>query len=284
METTIGEFLRSRRDRIAPEQVGLPRGVGGRRVPGLRREEVALIAGVSPDYYVRLEQGRTAHVSDQVLDAVARALSFTDVETEHLHNLARPTREKAAGRVPVAAQDEPLARLLETMTGAPAVLLDTRLDILAANAAAEAVFAISDMSPPRNAARQLFLHPEARRLYGNWQDIAAETVAQLRLSTGRSPNDARLATLIGELAIRSEPFRQLWAQGDVREKRVGAVQLTHPLVGAMTFQYHFLTVPARPDRALMTYLPEAGSPTADALAVLLSWVAHPTATPLQTPG
>ncbi len=285
METTIGEFLRTRRDRITPDEVGLPRGVTGRRVPGLRREEVALIAGVSPDYYIRLEQGRTAHVSDQVLDAVARALSFSDVETEHLRNLARPKSGAAVartGRAPVAAADEPLARLLEAMATAPALLLDTRLDILAANAAAEAVFEVSRMSPPRNAARQLFLHPEARALYGNWEEIAAETVAQLRLSTGRSLGDARLTSLVGELAIRSEPFRQLWSQGDVREKRMGAVRLAHPVVGPMTFEYHLLTVPARPDRSLMTYLAEPGSTTAEALGVLLSWVADRPAAALST--
>ncbi|MEU1194378.1 helix-turn-helix transcriptional regulator [Streptomyces sp. NPDC005859] len=256
METTIGEFLRTRRERITPEQAGLPPSLTRRRVPGLRREEVALLAGVSPDYYQRLEQGRTAQVSDQVLDAVAQALSLSDVESEHLRNLARPHRPDARARTTPrpsrAVPDEPLVRLLEAMGDAPALLLDARLDIMAANAAAEAVFEVSGMPQPRNAARQLFLYPEARARYANWEAIAAETVAQLRLLTGRRPDDAKLAALVGELAIRSEPFQRLWATGDVREKRLGVVRIVHPLVGTLEFDYHMLTVPARPDRSLLT--------------------------------
>ncbi|MDX3733410.1 helix-turn-helix transcriptional regulator [Streptomyces caniscabiei] len=277
METTIGEFLRSRRERITPEQAGLPPSLTRRRVPGLRREEVALLAGVSPDYYQRLEQGRTAQVSDQVLDAVAQALALSDVETEHLRNLARPRRAGARARSPRRASgvvpDEPLVRLLEAMGDAPALLLDARLDIVAANAVAEAVFDVSAMPQPRNAARELFLHPEARARYANWEAMAAEAVAQLRLLTGRRPDDAELAALVGELAIRSEPFRRLWATGDVREKRLGIVRTVHPVVGTLEFDYHVLTVPARPDRSLVTYLPRPGSPTAEALKMLLSWVA-----------
>ncbi|WP_328223242.1 helix-turn-helix transcriptional regulator [Streptomyces sp. NBC_00104] len=278
METTIGGFLRTRRERITPEQAGLPPTLTRRRVPGLRREEVALLAGISPDYYQRLEQGRTAHVSDQVLHAVAQALSLSDVETEHLRNLVRSSRAgagaRATQRVSGAVPDEPLVRLLEAMGDTPAVLLGARLDIVAANAAAEAVFAVSRMPQPRNAARELFLHPEARARYSNWEAIATETVAQLRLLTGRRPDDAKLAALVGELAIRSEPFRRLWATGDVREKRLGVARIVHPLVGALEFDYHVLTVPARPDRSLLTYLPRPGSPTAEALGMLLSWVAE----------
>jgi transcriptional regulator with XRE-family HTH domain len=273
VEATIGEFLRTRRERIQPGEVGLPAGVTRRRVPGLRREEVALLAGVSPDYYVRLEQGRTAHVSDQILHAVAQALGLSDVETEHLRNLARPARAAAPPR-PATAPDEPLVRLLLAITDVPALLMDDRLDILAANPAAEAVFDVSGMPRPRNAARQLFLHPEARSLYANWDAVAAETVAQLRLATGRRPHDPRLAALIGELSIRSDPFRHLWATGDVREKRLGTARLMHPVAGALEFDYQVLTVPARPDRSLITYLPRPATPTAEALAVLLSWVAE----------
>lgn len=272
VETRIGEFLRTRRARIQPQDVGLPPGVTRRRVPGLRREEVALLAGVSPDYYVRLEQGRTAQVSDQVLDAVAQMLGLSDIETEHLRNLARPRRAGAAATVTGSAPDEPLVRLLHTIADAPALLLNPGLDIVAANAAADAVFDVDGMPRPRNAARQLFLHPEARSRYADWNEIAAETVAQLRLATGRRPDDAGLTALVGELAIRSEPFRRLWATGDVREKRLGVVRLAHPVVGNLEFDYHMLTVPARPDRSLLTYLPRPGSPTAEALGMLLSWV------------
>ena len=279
MEATIGEFLRTRRERIQPGEVGLPSGVTRRRVPGLRREEVALLAGVSPDYYVRLEQGRTAHVSDQILHAVAQALGLSDVETEHLRNLARPARDAAPPRT-ATAPDEPLVRLLHAITDVPALLMDDRLDILAANPAAEAVFDVSGMPRPRNAARRLFLHPEARSLYANWDAVAAETVAQLRLATGRRPHDPRLAALIGELSIRSDPFRHLWATGDVREKRLGTAQLLHPVAGALEFDYQVLTVPARPDRSVITYLPRPATPTAEALAVLLSWVAEQAGRPV----
>lgn len=272
METDIGAFLRTRRDRITPGQVGLPAGVTRRRVPGLRREEVALLAGVSPDYYVRLEQGRAAHVSDQVLDAVARTLSLSDVETEHLRNLARPSAPSTPAST--TAADGPLTRLLETMADAPALLIDARTDILAANAAAEAVFEVSGMARPPNSARQLFLAPDAKARYGNWAAAAEEIVAHLRLMTGRRPDDARLTSLIGELAIHSHDFRQLWARGDVREKRVGVVRLIHPVAGPLEFDYQVLTVPARPDRFLLTYLPRPGTPTADALQLLLSWVAE----------
>ncbi|MFG1609680.1 helix-turn-helix transcriptional regulator [Actinoplanes sp. NPDC049265] len=278
MEITIGAFLRSRRDRITPDQVGLPGGATRRRVPGLRREEVALLAGVSPDYYVRLEQGRTAHVSDQVLCAVARALSLSEVETEHLRNLVRPSSPPRTAN----ATDEPLARLLDAMADAPAMLVDTRLDILAANAAAEAVFEVSNMVQPANSARQLFLAADAQERYGNWSVAAEEMVAHLQLMTGRWPDDARLTSLIGELAIHSTEFRRLWARGDVREKRIGAVRLNHRVAGPLEFEYHVLTVPARSDRSLLAYLPRPGTTTGDALQMLLSWVAETRQAPSAT--
>ncbi len=281
METTIGEFLRSRRDRVTPESVGLPAGAG-RRVPGLRREEVALIAGVSPDYYVRLEQGRTAHVSDQVLDAVARALSLTAVEAEHLRNLARPRRGATASAPAVdrraSLSDASLTRLLDAMTNAPAILLDVRLDILAANHAAEAVFGIDAMDAPRNAARQLFLNPTARALYSDWETIARQTVAQLRLSAGRWPEDPGLRSLVGELAIGSPDFRVLWAAGEVQEKDGGVTRIVHPLVGPLEFDYHALAVTGASSKTLFTYVARPGTDTAASLAVLLSWTAADSAT------
>ncbi|AGZ40807.1 helix-turn-helix transcriptional regulator [Actinoplanes friuliensis] len=271
METDIGAFLRTRRDRITPDQVGLPAGATRRRVPGLRREEVALIAGVSPDYYVRLEQGRTAHVSDQVLCAVARALSLSGAETEHLRNLARlPEPAPSLLQKSATAEDEPLARLLDAITDAPALLVDTRMNILAANAAAEAVFDVSGMAQPPNSARQLFLAREAKARYGNWEAAAEEVVAHLRLMTGRWPDDAPLTALIDELGHHSDDFRRLWARADVGEKRVGTVHVTNHVAGPLEFDYHVLTVPARPDRSLLTYLPRPGSPTQEALRMLLT--------------
>lgn len=275
VETTIGQFLRTRRERLSPRQVGLPPGISRRRVPGLRREEVALLAGVSPDYYTRLEQGRATRVSDEILDAVARTLFLSDVETEHLRNLARPataTPEPRASAAPVRA-DEPLALLLTAVPDVPALLLNTRLDIVAANAPAEAVFDVSRMDQPPNAARQLFLHPEARSRYVNWEAIASETVAQLRLMTGRRPGDAQLTALVTDLSTRSEPFRRLWNTGNVTEKRIGTAHIAHPLIGRLEFGYHMLTVPAQPDRSLLIYLPEPNSPTEEALRVLMSWAA-----------
>lgn len=234
-----------------------------------------MLAGVSPDYYVRLEQGRTTHVSDQVLLAVAQVLSLSDVETEHLSNIARPA---ALPRPPrqalIGTSDGPLARLLDALTNSPALLIDISMNIVAANAAAKAVFDISSMVLPANAATQLFLAPDAQARYTNWASVAADTVAHLRLMTGRWPKDAQLTTLIGELAIHSDAFRQLWATGDVREKRVGHARLRHPLVGELDFQYHVLTVPAHPDRSILTYLPQPETRSAEAMQMLLSWTAE----------
>lgn len=235
---------------------------------------MALLAGVSPDYYVRLEQGRTTHVSDQVLLAVAQVLSLSDVETEHLTNIARPSASsRPTLRVSAAAADEPLVRLLNAMPDSPALLIDISMNILDANTAAKTVFDISRMVSPANAATQLFLSPDAHDRYMNWASIAADTVAHLRLMTGRWPKDARLTTLIGKLAIHSDAFRQLWAAGEVREKRVGHARIRHPLVGELSFDYHVLAVPARPDRSIFTYLPQPGTSSVEALHMLLSWTA-----------
>jgi transcriptional regulator with XRE-family HTH domain len=278
MEMAIGEFLRSRRDRIFPADVGLPAGMTRRRVKGLRREEVALLAGVSPDYYIRLEQGRTGHVSDQILNAVAHALSLSEVETEHLQNLARTSSEARIPEVSPHSSDspDPVSRLLAAMTDAPALLLDSQLDIVEANSLAESLFELRGTDTYTtavrpNAARLIFLHPEARSRYQNWDDIAAETVAQLRLMAGRWPGDVGLNALIQELATRSDPFRKLWATGDVHEKREGTVKLRHPMVGSLTFDYQMMTFPAHEDRFVLVYLPQPGTDTSEALALLTSW-------------
>lgn len=262
----IGEFLRRRRARMTAAEVGLPSGGTRRRVAGLRREEVALLAGVSPDYYIRLEQGRTANVSDQVLLSVARALRLSSAETEHLTNLARPGRTPA---VATPVKDGFLVRLLEALAEVPAVLLDGRLDLIAWNDAAEAVFELHATPEPRNAARQLFLQSGQRDRYTNWADIAADTVAQLRLSAGRQPDDPRLQNLIGELSIHSGSFQLLWALGDAREKREGAVRMNHPLAGRLEFDYESLSVAAAPDCSVLTYLPRPGSGTTEAIQDLL---------------
>lgn len=267
----MGEFLQSRRARVTPEQVGLPGGTGRRRVPGLRREELAQAAGVSVDYYVRLEQGRSLHVSDAVLGAIGRVLGLTPVEQEHMRNLARP--ERGAEPDPREVADDGLQRLLDLMDNVPAMVLGRRMDLLAWNAAAEAVFSVSSMSRAgRNAARHTFLDPQAPELYNNWNSIAAEVVAHLRLEAGRHPNDRRLTALIGELAIRSREFSRLWATNEVGQKTAGTTLVHHPLVGELRFNYRVLTLTAASGQCVTTYSYDRGSPTQERLQLLLSWM------------
>ncbi|MCQ4206857.1 helix-turn-helix transcriptional regulator [Streptomyces longispororuber] len=271
----IGDFLRSRRARIQPDEVGLP-GHGRRRVPGLRREEVAQLAGVSVDYYIRLEQGRGPSVSDAVLDAIARVLRLDDTETAYLRSVARParTRRRAPAR-PAGQRVRPgLRLLLDTIDKAPAFVLGRRMDVLAWNALGDALVGFSAMAPKeRNMPRQVFLNPAARDLYPEWPAVAAETVAYLRLDAGPHPKDPQLATLVGELSLASEDFRRLWADHQVKEKTYGAKRMTHPVAGELTMPYETLTVSGEPDQALVVYTPEPGSVTEERLRLLGSWAA-----------
>ncbi|MEV1022382.1 helix-turn-helix transcriptional regulator [Streptomyces sp. NPDC050264] len=271
----IGDFLRSRRARIRPEEVGLP-GHGRRRVPGLRREEVAQLAGVSVDYYIRLEQGRGTSVSDAVLDAVARVLRLDDTEQTYLRSVARPagTRRKAAAR-PAPQRVRPgLRLLLDTIDKAPAFVLGRRMDVLAWNALGDAVLGFSALSPKdRNMPRQVFLAPAARDLYPEWPAVAAETVAFLRLDAGAHPQDPQLASLVGELSLASADFRRLWADHQVREKSYGAKRMVHPVAGELALPYETLTVTGEPDQKLVVYTPEPGSVTEERLRMLGSWAA-----------
>ncbi|MET9178135.1 helix-turn-helix transcriptional regulator [Kitasatospora aureofaciens] len=287
MENTLGDFLRSRRARIQPEEVGLP-AHGRRRVQGLRREEVAQLAGVSVDYYIRLEQGRGGSASDAVLDAVARVLRLDEVEAAHLRSLNRPPKAPA-GRARGDRRVRPGTRLLlDLMTGVPAFVLGRRMDVLAWNALGDAVNGFSDRagatagSPP-NQARDAFLDPAARDFYPQWDAVAAETVAQLRRDAGLHPDDPALAALVGELSLRSEEFRRLWADHLVREKTSGVKLLRHPLVGELEFGYETLTVNGSPDQMLVVYTAPPDSPTAQKLALLASWTA-PGAAPATSPG
>lgn len=272
MENTVGDFLRSRRARIRPEEVGLP-SHGRRRVQGLRREEVAQLAGVSVDYYIRLEQGRGASASDAVLAAVARVLRLDEVEAAHLRALARPPRPAAAVRGGQQVR-EGTRLLLDLMAGVPAFVLGRRMDVLAWNALGDAVQGFSALAPEqRNAARLAFLDPAAREFYPQWDAVAAETVAYLRLDAGRYPEDARLAALVGELSVRSEEFRRLWADHQVKQKTHGVKLIHHPLVGVLDFGYETLAVNGSADQLLVTYTAPPGSPTAQKLAMLASWTA-----------
>jgi transcriptional regulator with XRE-family HTH domain len=276
----VGDFLTSRRAKITPERAGLPTyGSGHRRVPGLRREEVALLAGVSVDYYTRLERGNPGGVSDSVLEALARALQLDDAEREHLYDLARAANASGAGRArrrPARQQIRPsVQRILDAMTGSPAYVRNGRLDLLATNQLGRAVFApvLAQPSRPANIARYVFLDRQAADFYLDWEQLAADTVAILRGEAGRDPYDRDLTDLIGELSTRSELFRTLWADHNVRLHRAGVKHLHHPEVGDLTLAYESMELTADTGLRLNAYTAEPGSPSQDALNLLASWTA-----------
>ncbi|MFF1646392.1 helix-turn-helix transcriptional regulator [Streptomyces sp. NPDC058240] len=277
MDADLGDFLRSRRARIQPEDVGL-QPYGRRRVPGLRREEVAQLAGVSVDYYIRLEQGRGPSVSDAVLDAIARVLRLDETEHTYLRTVARP---KSRASAPASSQRvRPGLRLvLDSLTAAPAFVLGRRMDVLAWNALGDAVVGFSRMPvAERNMPRQVFLEPAARKLYPDWAAVAAETVAYLRLDAGLHPDDKRLATLVGELSLKSDDFRRLWADHQVKSKTYGVKRIDHPVAGELVLPYETLGAAGDPDQCLVVYTPEPGSETAERVALLASWAAAPAPT------
>jgi len=273
----IRDFLASRRARITPEQAGLPAYGGNRRVTGLRREEVALLAGVSVDYYTRLERGNARGVSDGVLEALARALQLDEAERAHLFDLvhAADTTTRTRRR-PAKQQVRPsVRRILDAMTTAPAYARNGRLDILAANQLGKALFSpiFADPARPANIARFIFLNPRAREFYGDWDRLANDTVAVLRAEAGRNPYDRALSDLIGELSTRSETFRTRWAAHNVRLHRTGVKHLHHPAVGGLSLMYEAMELTADPGLTLITYTAEPGSTSQDALNLLASWAA-----------
>jgi transcriptional regulator with XRE-family HTH domain len=276
----IADFLRTRRARITPGQAGLPDDGRARRVPGLRREELARLAGVSTEYYTRLEQGRASHPSPEVVTALAEALRLDPSEREHLDDLlARPT----ALRSPAAPQRvrPGLYRTLQTLDHVPAFILGRRTDVLAANRLARAVLTDFDALPVarRNLARYYLLDPQARERTGDWERIAAETAAMLRLEAGRHPGDRRLADLIGELTVKSPEFSTWWNDHRVLRRTHGDKHYHHPVVGDLYFSYESFQVPGDPDQTLCLYNVEPGSPTANSLKILTSWNATPAAAP-----
>ncbi|MGW3412334.1 helix-turn-helix transcriptional regulator [Streptomyces sp. NPDC000888] len=273
--TEIREFLRTRRARVTPEQAGLTPHPGARRVPGLRREEVAQLAGVSVDYYVRLERGRTQGVSPAVLEAVARALQLDDTERAHLFDLARPTETRVRRRRPLSPQRvrPVLYRALDSL-GAPAIVLGRRMDVLAANRLGYALFTDFQARPhrERNFARYVFLDEAAHALYADyWETAAGDCVATLHLYAGRHPDDPQLTELIGELSVQSDVFRRMWADHDVLAHTIGTKRLHHPLVGDLTLDYVVLAVEGDLDQNLTVLTPEPASPSAEALDILASW-------------
>lgn len=272
----IREFLATRRAKISPQQAGLPAYGATRRVPGLRREEVALLSGVSIDYYARLERGQLAGASEEVLDAVCRALQLDDAERAHLHDLAgaqrrrpaRRTARRAKGAVPAS-----LHRVLDSMTGSPAFIRNGRLDVLAINRLGRALYAplfASELPGPVNIARFQFLDPTSRDFFPDWNVAVNTTVSLLRTEAGRAPSDTELTGLVGELVTRSDEFRAAWAKHNVRLHRAGRKAFRHPDVGEITLDFDAMELPAYPGLTLTAYTAEPGTPDHDALCLLAS--------------
>ncbi|KOV75818.1 MULTISPECIES: helix-turn-helix transcriptional regulator [unclassified Streptomyces] len=276
----LSEFLRSRRARLKPEDVGLADFGRHRRVPGLRREELAQLAGVSVAYYTRLEQGNGRNVSAEVLDSIARALRLTDAEHAHLTHLAKP---KTLKKKPVARQQQVravLRQLLDTMDGVPAYVVGRRSEILAWNRMAVALFGDWGKLPPgeRNWARLVFLRPEYRELFVDWEQKAIDIVCALRMDAGCDPDDARLSALVGELSVKSGEFRRLWATHDVKEKSHGVKHLHHPLVGDLALNFESFRLTDGSEQSMVTYHADPDSASADSLRLLASWGADATRT------
>jgi transcriptional regulator with XRE-family HTH domain len=270
----IREFLASRRARITPQQAGLSAYGGHRRVPGLRREEVALLAGVSVDYYTQMERGNLGGVSDTVLDALAAALQLDEAERAHLFDLARTTTPSRSRRPTGPQRVRPsIQRLLDVMTGVPAYVRTGRLDILAVNRFGHALYApvLAGQRLPVNLARFLFLDPAAGDFYVDWNKTANDAVAILRGEAGRNPYDRRLSDLVGELSTRSREFRARWAAHNVRLHRTGHKQLHHPVAGDLELTYEALELPADPGLTMITYTAQPASAAQDALDFLASW-------------
>ena len=293
--TAVREFLTTCRARVTPTDAGLPAQGTRRRVKGLRREEVALLAGVSPEYYVRLERGQATGPSTGVVDAVAGVLRLDDDERAHLDRLlaaltpAARKRNRGAAKDPVSAG---IRVLLDSMDHLPAMVFNGRFDILAVNALGRALLEPAfDLPGQPNSARFLFLdETRARDLFPEWDRITADTVAMLRIEAGRHPDDPDLTELIGQLATRSPAFRTRWASNEVRTYRAGTKTFRHPLIGEVTLPYEALRIDAASGQILTVYTPRPGTPEADAIRLLASWNAdhqrddNPTAgTPGQSP-
>ena len=283
----IREFLTSRRAKITPVQAGLPVYGDNRRVPGLRREEVSLLDGVSVDYYTRLERGNTNGVSDSVLDALARALHLDEAERSHLFDLARAAQPATANRPrwPTKQRIRPgVQRILDAMTQAPAFIRNGRMDLLTANQLGYALYS-TYLTPgrPANTARFVFQDPRSEEFYDDWDHIANEVVAHLRSEAGRSPYDrdlttliGELSTLIGELSTQSNTFRTKWAAHNVRYHDTGTKRLHHPIVGTVELTHEAMQLSADTGLSMFAYTAEPDSKSDQALQLLGSWAATPT--------
>jgi transcriptional regulator with XRE-family HTH domain len=265
-ENPIGEYLRARRELVHPEEVGLPSPDGRRRVPGLRRGEVALLAGVSTDYYVRLEQGRDQHPSEQVLQALARALQLDDDATAHLRRLATPPSRPR--RMSSRPEQVPagIMQLIESWNETPALVENRYTDVLAANSLATALAPYFTVGT--NLLLATFLDPRVRDMFKDWDGITEDAVAALRTFVGPDVDDPRLNEIVGELSVRSEHFRTLWARHDARPKRSGTTRIDHPQIGPLELSYEKLPIPDTDRQTLFIYHAEPGSPSAQGLALL----------------
>ena len=274
----VRAFLSSRRAKISPERAGIP-AHGSRRVAGLRRGEVAALAGVSVEYYTRLERGNLAGASDSVLDALARALQLDDTETAHLRHLARAaggTRPRARTRTNDPEIRPAIRQVLNAMVGVPAFVRTHRFDILAANALGRALYApiFHSAARPVNSVRFAFLDPHAQAFYADWQKVAREAVGALRLAAAANPYDQQLMSLIGELSMHSEPFRGWWAAQDVHVHRHGVKRFRHPAIGMLELAHEALELPGDDTPlTIVTYTAVPGTPSGDGLELLATWAA-----------
>jgi len=279
----LREFLTTRRARLTPEQVGLPDFGGRRRVPGLRREEVAMVAGMSVEYYVRLERGNAKGISEAVLEGVSRALQLDDAERTHLYDLVRAANDGAhpqrrRGQTRSQQVGPNLQQLIDAMHDVPAYVQNGRLDILAINHIGEALFSEMFVQPQRpvNFGRFVFLEERSRQLLPDWDVAAQQTVALMRAEAGRSPHDRVLSDLVGELSTHSREFATLWASHDVREHRTGTKRFTHPAVGELELAYEAMDLASARGLQLIAYSAQPGSASEDGLRLLTSWAATTT--------
>ena len=268
-KNALAEFLRARRSRVQPEDVGI-QDPSRRRVPGLRREELAMLAGVSVDYYTRLEQGRDRHPSPQVLQALAEPLKLDHAAVEYLKRLAEPApRRRSVVRAETVRPG--MQRMLETFDRNPALIIGRYRDVLAANPLATLLN--PGFTAGRNIMRNVFLDPTGPEIYLNWDEVAIEAVRTLRVAVGHDLDDPRLTDLVGELSLKSNDFRQLWRRQEIREKTIGHKHFNNPFVGPIALEYESLTINGSAGQTLSVYRAEPGSSDEQALTFLAAMTA-----------